>query len=81
MYYFGLKLHTFAFRRKGTIAFPETIILSSAEENDLPVLKRETADSLTNRGVFADKIDSDFSFWTDKQQEQGVSIAYSRESY
>lgn len=39
MYYFGLKLHTLAFRRKGTIPFPEMIISSSAEENDLTVLK------------------------------------------
>lgn len=60
MYYFGLKLHTLAFRRKGTIPFPEKIILSSAEENDLTVLKRDAADTLTNREIFADKIYSAF---------------------
>lgn len=74
MYYFGLKLHTPAFRRKGTIPFPEMIILSSAEENDLTVLRREAADSLTNSDIFADKIYSDFSFRTEKQQEQGVTM-------
>lgn len=74
MYYFGLKLHTLAFRREGTIPFPEMIILSSAEENDLTVLKREAADSLINRYIFADKIYSDFSFWGNKQQEQGVTM-------
>lgn len=31
MYYFGLKLHTLAFRREGIIPFPEIIILSSAQ--------------------------------------------------
>ena len=74
MYYFGLKLHTLAFRREGTIPFPEMIILSSAEEKDLTVLKREAADSLINRYIFADKIYSDFSFWGNKQQEQGVTM-------
>lgn len=74
MYYFGLKLHTLAFRREGTIPFPEMIILSSAQENDLTVLKREVADSLINRDIFADKIYSDFSFWENKQQEQGVTM-------
>ena len=62
MYYYGIKLHTLAFRRKGIIPFPEMIILSSAEENDLTVLKREVADNLIHRDIFADKIYSDFSF-------------------
>lgn len=38
------------------------IILSSAEENDLTVLKREAADILIKRKIFADKIYSDFSY-------------------
>ena len=71
---FGLKLHALAFRREGTIPFPEMILLSSAEENDLTVLKREAADSLINRNIFADKIYSDFSYWGNKQQEQGTTM-------
>lgn len=74
MYYFGLKLHTLAFRRQGTIQFLEMIILSSAEENDLTVFKREVADNLINRDTFADKIYSDFSFWGNRQQEKGVTM-------
>ena len=50
------------------------IILSSAEENDLTVLKREAADILIKRKIFADKIYSDFSYWRNKQQEQGVTM-------
>ena len=46
MYYWGLKLHTLAFRRKGTIQFLEMIILSSEEKNDLTVSSREMADRL-----------------------------------
>ena len=74
MYYFGLKLHTVAFRRPGTIPFPEMMFLSSAEENDLTVLKREAADSLVNRNIFADKAYSDFHFWNEKQEKQAVSM-------
>ena len=50
------------------------IILSLAEENDLTVLKREAADILIKRKIFADKIYSDFSYWGNKQQEQGVTM-------
>jgi hypothetical protein len=71
MYCCGLKLHTLAFRRQGTIPFPEMLILSPAEENDLTVLKREVADCLENRNVFADKIYSDFPFRKQKYQEKG----------
>ena len=74
MYYYGIKLHTLTLRRKGTMPFPEMIILSSAKENDLTVLKRKVADNLIHRDIFADKIYSDFSFWGNKQQEQEVTM-------
>jgi len=74
MYYYGIKLHTLTLRRKGTIPFPEMIILSSAKENDLTVLKRKVADNLIHRDIFADKIYSDFSFWGNKQKEQEVTM-------
>ena len=74
MYYFGLKLHALAFRRQGTLPFPEMLILSSAAENDLTVLKTEAADRLTSRNIFADKIYSDFPFWEEKQKSQGVCM-------
>lgn len=50
------------------------IILSSVEENDLTVFKREAAGRLTHSNIFADKIYSDFSFWGNKQLEQEVTI-------
>lgn len=74
MYYFGLKLHALAFRRQGTLPFPEMLILSSAAENDLTVLKTEAADSLKDRNIFADKIYSDFPFWAEKHKSQGVGM-------
>ena len=50
------------------------IILSSAAENDLTILKTEAAGTLTGRNIFADKIYSDFSFWEEKQRNQGVCM-------
>lgn len=72
MYYFGLKLHTLAFRKKGTAPFTDMIILSSVEENDLTALKTATADNLTHRNIFADKNILRFLF-LEKQAARTVS--------
>jgi hypothetical protein len=56
-YYCGLKLHALVFRRKGTIPFPESIILSPACENDL------SGDVISNRACLGDKIYSDFEYF------------------
>jgi len=62
-YYYGLKLHALAFRRKGTIPFPESIILSSACENDLSIFKENWGDTIFNRTCLGDKIYSDFDYF------------------
>jgi hypothetical protein len=61
-YYYGLKLHALAFRRDGTIPFPERIVLSPARENDLSVFKENWGDVIANRIYFGDKAyaDSDY---------------------
>lgn len=65
MYYYGLKLHLVGQRREGAIPFPEIVVLSSAAENDLTVFKNECVPYLAGKTIFADKIDSDFSFFGD----------------
>jgi len=50
------------FHRKGTIPFPETLILSAADENDPTVFKRKCVGNLNNREIYADKIYSDIPF-------------------
>ena len=45
-------------------------IYSPVSYTHLDVYKRQ----LINRYIFADKIYSDFSFWGNKQQEQGVTM-------
>ena len=65
MYYYGMKLHMVGQRRKGTIPFPEMIILTPASDNDLTVFKNECAPDLSGRTVLGDKIYSDFSFFNE----------------
>lgn len=54
VYYFGVKLHLVAFRRKGKLPMPEYLYITAAAENDLEAI-RTTLDQLDNRQVFADK--------------------------
>ena len=63
MYYYGMKLHMVGQRRKGTIPFPEMMVITPAAENDLTVFKTECVPYLNGKTVFADKIYSDFSFF------------------
>jgi hypothetical protein len=70
LFYYGLKLHLLAFRRKGTIPFPDKIYFSAASQNDLALVKElNWLDQLHNTEVFADKsyIDKDYFELRQKQ--------------
>jgi len=74
-YYYGLKLHALAFRRKGKLPFPESQIFTPAEENDLTVLKQAWGENINNRTIFGDKIYSDFEYFDDqKTQDQKIQM-------
>ena len=74
-YYYGLKLHALAFRRKGRIPFPESITFSSAEDNDLTIFKQNWGDHIYNRTIFGDKIYSDFKYFDEtKKQSQNIQM-------
>lgn len=74
-YYYGLKLHALAFRRKGTIPFSESITFTSAEDNDLTVFKQNWGDRISNRMIFGDKIYSDFEYFNeDKKLNQNIEM-------
>jgi hypothetical protein len=55
MYYYGVKLHALAFRRKGHLPFPEELLVTPASENDLNVFKQAWS-NIENRTFFGDKI-------------------------
>ena len=65
IYYYGMKLHMVGQRKKWTISFPKMIVLTSASENDLTVFKNECVPYLSGKTILADKIYSDFSFFSD----------------
>ena len=74
MFYYGLKLHLLAFRRPGTIPFPEFIGITPASENDLTAFKELYGDSIYNRVIFGDRIFSDQSYFQSKLIEQNIEM-------
>ena len=74
MYYYGLKLHLLAFRRPGTIPFPEFVGITPASENDLTAFKNLFGDDICNRVVFGDKIFFDEPYFKIKQTEQNIEM-------
>ena len=74
MYYYGLKLHLFAFRRPGRIPFPEFIGLTAASENDLTAFKELYGDQIYNRLIFGDKIFSDEPYFQMKADQQNIKM-------
>ena len=68
-YYYGLKLHTLAFAREGKIPFPESMVFTPAEENDLTAFKQIWGDYIYDRTLFGDKIYSDFEYFNQQKQE------------
>lgn len=74
MYYYGLKLHLLAFRRPGTIPFPEFIGITAASENDLSVFKELFGYQIINRVIFGDKIFMDKPWFDDKKKKQNIEM-------
>ena len=74
LYYYGLKLHILAFRRKGTIPFPEYAVITSAADNDLTIFKQELSESIYNRSIYADKAYSEKEFFSKKETENNYCM-------
>jgi hypothetical protein len=62
MFYYGIKLHTLAFRRENQLPFPEQLLISSAAESDLNVF-RNAWSNIEHRTFFGDKIYHDHDFF------------------
>ena len=73
LYYYGMKLHILAFRRAGTLPFPNKIHLSAASENDLSLAKQlNWFDELQSVELFADKAYCDKPYF--EQREQWIQL-------
>jgi hypothetical protein len=75
MYYYGLKLHTIAFKRKNTIPFPESFAVTPAEDHDLSLFKQAWGDNISDRMVFGNKIYSDAGYFNEeKSKKQNIRM-------
>ncbi len=74
-YYYGLKLHALTLRREGKIPFPDSLMFTPAEDNDLTTFKQLWGDHICNTRIFGDKIYSDFEYFSDnKKQKQNIEM-------
>jgi hypothetical protein len=55
MYYYGCKIHAMASIRQGKIPFPESMIITPAEDNDLTVFKQAWGDNIFTKVILGDK--------------------------
>ena len=75
MYYQGLKLHALTWRREGKIPFPDSLMFTPAQDNDLAVFKQAWGDYISDTVIFGDKIYSDFEYFNDeRKQKQNIEM-------
>jgi hypothetical protein len=75
MYYYGCKIHTLACLRRGTIPFPESIMVTPAQDNDLTVFKQSWGDFIHSKAILGDKIYSDKEYFNlEKRQKQNIEM-------
>ncbi len=67
-YCYGYKLHALTARREGTIPFPESLVITSADDNDLTVFKQAWGDEIYGKTIFADKIYSRFEYFNARKK-------------
>lgn len=68
LYYYGIKLHTLGYRREGKMPWPHGVVLSSADQHDLTILK-ENWSGLSYCTLYGDKIYFDEPFFGHWQKQ------------
>lgn len=75
MYYYGCKIHIMASVRPGTIPFPESMIITPAEDNDLTAFKQAWGDNIFSKVILGDKAYSDKEYFNDnKRKTQDIEM-------
>lgn len=75
MYYYGCKIHTMASVRRGKIPFPESMIITPAEDNDLTAFKQAWGDNIFSKVILGDKAYSDKEYFNDdKRKTQDIEM-------
>ena len=73
LWYYGVKLHALNFYNKGTLPYPESIVMSKASENDLTIFK-ENWSRIQDRKFFGDKIYCSDEFFQSLFEENKSSM-------
>jgi len=73
MFYYGLKLHVVGWSRKGTIPWPEAIIVSNGAENDLTIFK-ENCEQWNDHNFYGDKIYYNKEWFADFKAQQNSQM-------
>jgi hypothetical protein len=75
MYYYGCKIHTMASVRLGKIPFPESMIITPADGNDLTTFKQAWGDNIFSKVILGDKAYSDKEYFNhNKTKTQDIEI-------
>lgn len=75
MYYYGCKIHTMANVRPGTIPFPESMIITPADDNDLTAFKQAWGDNIFSKVILGDKAYSDKEYFNEnKRKTQDIEM-------
>ena len=75
LYYYGCKIHTMASVRVGTIPFPESMIITPAEDYDLTVFKQAWGDKIFSKVILGDKAYSDKEYFNcNKRKTQDIEM-------
>ena len=73
IYYYGVKLHAFGQRQRGSLPTMRLMKISPASQNDISVAKEWLRDNVWNLDIYADKMYANKS-WAKELEEQGVNI-------
>ena len=61
--------------REGKIPFPDSLMFTPAQDNDLTVFKQAWGDYICDTVIFGDKIYSDFEYFNDdRKQKQNIEM-------
>ena len=75
MYYYGCKIHALASVVPDKIPFPESMIITPAQDNDLTVFKQAWGDNIFSKVILGDKAYSDKEYFNyNKRETQDIEM-------
>ena len=73
IYFYGLKIHAFAYKQANKIPFPQEIQISKASDNDLNIFKQAWG-KVSDKYIFGDKIYIDKDFFNNQWEKYNSTM-------